>query len=106
MRMGGGGQLTEPGEPGSGRDDGVYTWEEVQRHCNRNDQWMVIDRKVYNTTQWAKRHPGGFRVIGHYAGEDATVIFFNNIYICIPHNPFPENISGFCCGGVHKCQWF
>nr|AGG69480.1 fatty acyl desaturase 2 [Argyrosomus regius] len=73
--MGGGGQLTEPGEPGSGRADGVYTWEEVQRHCNRNDQWMVIDRKVYNTTQWAKRHPGGFRVIGHYAGEDATEAF-------------------------------
>ncbi|KAG8012701.1 Fatty acid desaturase 2, partial [Nibea albiflora] len=73
--MGGGGQLTEPGEPGSGRGDGVYTWEEVQRHCNRNDQWMVIDRKVYNTTQWAKRHPGGFRVIGHYAGEDATEAF-------------------------------
>uniref|UniRef100_A0AAQ5ZJB4 Cytochrome b5 heme-binding domain-containing protein n=1 Tax=Amphiprion ocellaris TaxID=80972 RepID=A0AAQ5ZJB4_AMPOC len=70
--MGGGGQLTEPGEPVSGRDGGVYTWEEVQRHCSRNDQWLVIDRKVYNITQWAKRHPGGFRVISHYAGEDAT----------------------------------
>lgn len=75
-RMGGGGQLTEPGEPGSGRARGVYTWVEVQSHCNRNDQWLVIDRKVYNITQWAKRHPGGFRVINHYAGEDATVIYF------------------------------
>uniref|UniRef100_A0AAQ6APR5 acyl-CoA (8-3)-desaturase n=1 Tax=Amphiprion ocellaris TaxID=80972 RepID=A0AAQ6APR5_AMPOC len=73
--MGGGGQLTEPGEPVSGRDGGVYTWEEVQRHCSRNDQWLVIDRKVYNITQWAKRHPGGFRVISHYAGEDATEAF-------------------------------
>lgn len=71
--MGGGGQLTEPGEPGSGRAGGVYTWEEVQSHCSRNDLWLVIDRKVYNITQWAKRHPGGFRVITHYAGEDATV---------------------------------
>ncbi|XP_023146448.2 acyl-CoA 6-desaturase isoform X1 [Amphiprion ocellaris] len=75
VRMGGGGQLTEPGEPVSGRDGGVYTWEEVQRHCSRNDQWLVIDRKVYNITQWAKRHPGGFRVISHYAGEDATEAF-------------------------------
>ncbi|XP_051807616.1 acyl-CoA 6-desaturase isoform X1 [Acanthochromis polyacanthus] len=73
--MGGGGQQTEPGEPVSGRDGGVYTWEEVQRHCSRNDQWLVIDRKVYNITQWAKRHPGGFRVISHYAGEDATEAF-------------------------------
>uniref|UniRef100_A0A8C9WXJ5 acyl-CoA (8-3)-desaturase n=1 Tax=Sander lucioperca TaxID=283035 RepID=A0A8C9WXJ5_SANLU len=54
---------------------GVYTWEEVQSHCNRNDQWLVINRKVYNITQWVKRHPGGIRVISHYAGEDATEAF-------------------------------
>uniref|UniRef100_A0A8C9X386 acyl-CoA (8-3)-desaturase n=1 Tax=Sander lucioperca TaxID=283035 RepID=A0A8C9X386_SANLU len=73
--MGGGGQLTEPEEPISGRAAGVYTWEEVQSHCNRNDQWLVINRKVYNITQWVKRHPGGIRVISHYAGEDATEAF-------------------------------
>lgn len=37
------------------------------------DRWLVIDRKVYNITKWSSRHPGGQRVIGHYAGEDATV---------------------------------
>ncbi|KAM4573640.1 acyl-CoA Delta-6 desaturase-like isoform 2-T2 [Odontesthes bonariensis] len=69
--MGGGGQQTEP----SGRGAGVYTWEEVEKHCSKNDQWLVVNRKVYNVSQWAKRHPGGFRVIGHYAGEDATEVF-------------------------------
>nr|QAY29224.1 fatty acid desaturase [Atherina presbyter] len=73
--MGGGGQQTDHGEPHSGGDAGVYTWEEVQKHSSRNDQWLVINRKVYNITQWAKRHPGGFRVIRHYAGEDATEAF-------------------------------
>nr|XP_057931938.1 acyl-CoA 6-desaturase isoform X2 [Doryrhamphus excisus] len=68
MRMSAGGQLTEMGNR-------VYTWEEIQRHCSRNDQWLVIDRKVYNITQWARRHPGGFQVIHHYAGEDATDAF-------------------------------
>uniref|UniRef100_A0A8C7G149 Cytochrome b5 heme-binding domain-containing protein n=1 Tax=Oncorhynchus kisutch TaxID=8019 RepID=A0A8C7G149_ONCKI len=53
----------------------IYTWEEVQKHCHRSDQWLVIDRKVYNITQWAKRHPGGIRVISHFAGEDATEAF-------------------------------
>uniref|UniRef100_A0A7N8XYD0 acyl-CoA (8-3)-desaturase n=1 Tax=Mastacembelus armatus TaxID=205130 RepID=A0A7N8XYD0_9TELE len=66
---------TETGEPCSGRAEGVYTWEEVKSHCSRNDQWLVINRKVYNITQWAKRHPGGSRVISHYAGEDATEAF-------------------------------
>uniref|UniRef100_A0A8C7G0Q9 Cytochrome b5 heme-binding domain-containing protein n=2 Tax=Oncorhynchus kisutch TaxID=8019 RepID=A0A8C7G0Q9_ONCKI len=83
-RMGGGGQQTESSEPakcdGGGPDGGrggsaVYTWEEVQKHCHRSDQWLVIDRKVYNITQWAKRHPGGIRVISHFAGEDATEAF-------------------------------
>nr|BBL33564.1 fatty acid delta6 desaturase [Gymnachirus melas] len=74
--MGGGGQRSEPGDPGGGgKAGGVYTWEEVQSHDSRNDQWLVVDRKVYNITQWARRHPGGFRVISHYAGQDATEAF-------------------------------
>ncbi|XP_046301710.1 fatty acid desaturase 2-like protein FADS2B [Marmota monax] len=52
-----------------------YTWQEIQRHNQENDQWLVIHRKVYNVTDWAKRHPGGHRVLNHYAGEDATDAF-------------------------------
>ncbi|NXO02625.1 FADS2 desaturase, partial [Rhinopomastus cyanomelas] len=52
-----------------------YTWEEIQRHNLRTDKWLVIDRKVYNVTKWADRHPGGHRVISHCAGEDATDAF-------------------------------
>lgn len=51
----------------------TFTWEEIQKHNLRTDKWLVIDRKVYNITRWSSRHPGGHRVIGHYAGEDATV---------------------------------
>ncbi|NXY46688.1 FADS2 desaturase, partial [Ceuthmochares aereus] len=52
-----------------------YTWEEIQKHNLRTDKWLVIERKVYNVTQWADRHPGGSRVISHCAGEDATDAF-------------------------------
>lgn len=51
----------------------TFSWEEIQKHNLRTDKWLVIDRKVYNVTKWSQRHPGGHRVIGHYAGEDATV---------------------------------
>ncbi|XP_064598225.1 acyl-CoA 6-desaturase-like [Liolophura sinensis] len=50
----------------------MYTWEEVRKHTARNDSWLVIDSKVYNVTNWARKHPGGGRLLGHYAGEDAT----------------------------------
>ncbi|XP_026945622.1 acyl-CoA 6-desaturase isoform X2 [Sagmatias obliquidens] len=53
----------------------AFRWEEIQKHNLRTDQWLVIDRKVYNITEWSHRHPGGHRVIGHYAGEDATDVF-------------------------------
>ncbi|XP_021107403.1 fatty acid desaturase 2 isoform X6 [Heterocephalus glaber] len=53
----------------------TFRWEEIQRHNLRNDQWLVVDRKVYDVTAWSKRHPGGHRVIAHYAGEDATDAF-------------------------------
>lgn len=53
----------------------TFRWEEIQKHNLRTDKWLVIDRKVYNITKWSSRHPGGQRVIGHYAGEDATDAF-------------------------------
>ncbi|NXB00494.1 FADS1 desaturase, partial [Cnemophilus loriae] len=37
--------------------------------------WLVIDRKVYDVSTFSKRHPGGSRVISHYAGQDATDSF-------------------------------
>ncbi|CAL9697434.1 unnamed protein product [Knipowitschia caucasica] len=63
------------GELSGPRRPPVYTWEEVQRHRHRSDQWIVINRKVYNVSHWVNRHPGGLRLIQHYAGEDATEAF-------------------------------
>lgn len=33
----------------------------------------MVDRKVYDVSRFSKSHPGGSRVISHYAGQDATV---------------------------------
>ncbi|XP_049470945.1 acyl-CoA (8-3)-desaturase-like [Panthera uncia] len=50
-----------------------FTWDEVaQRSGRENERWLVIDRKVYNISEFTRRHPGGSRVISHYAGQDAT----------------------------------
>ena len=64
-----------------------YTWAEVSRHAEYNDKWLVIDGQVYNISSWSKKHPGGSRLISHYAGQDATVsaYFINvcNVYMYI-----------------------
>nr|KAF6275405.1 fatty acid desaturase 2 [Myotis myotis] len=72
--MGKGGNQGE-GAPDREAPMPTFSWEEIQKHNLRTDKWLVIDRKVYNITQWSSRHPGGHRVIGHYAGEDATDAF-------------------------------
>ena len=51
-----------------------YTREEVKKHCVKGDRWIIIDGIVYDVSRWAKRHPGGERIMSNHAGEDATVL--------------------------------
>ncbi|XP_061199499.1 acyl-CoA (8-3)-desaturase-like [Neopsephotus bourkii] len=56
----------------------LFTWEEIRMHngCGQGqEQWLVIDRKVYDVSKFSKRHPGGSQVLSHYAGQDATDAF-------------------------------
>ena len=66
MNMGKGGKAAEHGCR-------TVTVEEVNRHNKRDDKWLLINGKAYDITEFAKRHPGGAKVISHYAGEDASV---------------------------------
>lgn len=60
------------GEPGCGPQK-IYTWEEIKEHTSLTDRWVVINGVVYNVTQWQKKHPGGARMLSHFAGKDASV---------------------------------
>ncbi|XP_074087760.1 fatty acid desaturase 3 [Macrotis lagotis] len=53
----------------------TYGWQEIRKHSLPTDKWVVIERKVYDISRWADRHPGGSRLISHHAGEDATDAF-------------------------------
>ena len=50
-----------------------YCQEEVARHNTKKDLWIVIENVVYDVTQWAKKHPGGQKILANVAGQDATV---------------------------------
>lgn len=63
-----------PETPAQGPTLRYFTWDEVaQRSGREKERWLVIERKVYNISEFTRRHPGGSRVISHYAGQDATV---------------------------------
>uniref|UniRef100_A0A8D0B8C4 Cytochrome b5 heme-binding domain-containing protein n=1 Tax=Salvator merianae TaxID=96440 RepID=A0A8D0B8C4_SALMN len=57
---------------GAGRTSPRNAEQALETAGNR---WLVINRKVYDVSQFYLRHPGGTRVINHYAGQDATDAF-------------------------------
>jgi sulfite reductase (NADPH) flavoprotein alpha-component len=51
----------------------LFDLSEVARHNDApNGYWVVIDRVVYDLTEFVELHPGGRRVVQAYAGMDAT----------------------------------
>ncbi len=57
----------------------TYTSEQIKEHNKEDDQWLVIDGNIYDITRFAKKHPGGPRIISHFAAQDATVRLNINI---------------------------
>uniref|UniRef100_A0A7M4EU55 Fatty acid desaturase 1-like n=1 Tax=Crocodylus porosus TaxID=8502 RepID=A0A7M4EU55_CROPO len=57
----------------------LFTWKDIGLHMGKGhpqqERWLVINRKVYDISQFHRQHPGGSRVISHYAGQDATDAF-------------------------------
>jgi len=53
----------------------ILTTEEVQKHNQPTDCWLIIENKVYNVTDYLNIHPGGAGRITPYCGSDATQAF-------------------------------
>jgi nitrate reductase (NAD(P)H) len=49
----------------------IYSWKQVQSH----KAWVVIDRVVYDLTDFLDSHPGGSASILAHSGMDVTSIF-------------------------------
>ncbi|CDF35315.1 unnamed protein product [Chondrus crispus] len=49
-----------------------YPMIEVARHSTADSCWLVIDGKVYDTTDFLLEHPGGDDIVVESSGRDAT----------------------------------
>jgi cytochrome b involved in lipid metabolism len=54
---------------------GHFTREQVQRHCQGDDCWVVLHGMVFDITAYLPYHPGGANVLLEYAGQDISVQF-------------------------------
>jgi len=50
----------------------IFSLDEVAKHNEEGDVWIVIKNKVYDVTKWISRHPGGAMLILNLAGQDCT----------------------------------
>ena len=63
-----------------------YDASEVVLHNNDEEgYWLIIDGRVYDMSEFAHLHPGGFKIIRAYAGMDAT-----HAYQKVGHHGSPE----------------
>jgi len=51
------------------------TIEEVSKHNKDTDNWIIIDGKVYDVSEFAENHPGGKAIINSFSGKDVSDIF-------------------------------
>jgi cytochrome b involved in lipid metabolism len=49
--------------------------QEVSKHNNANDCWMIINNKVYDLTTFLYLHTGGSQFILQYCGTDGSAGF-------------------------------
>ncbi|KAJ3719767.1 FMN-dependent dehydrogenase-domain-containing protein [Lentinula raphanica] len=49
-----------------------WSLQEVSKHNNSKSCWVIINKRVYDVTDFLQEHPGGSRIILKYAGRDAT----------------------------------
>jgi len=49
--------------------------DEVRKHREKGDCWLIINDFVYDFSRFAEVHPGGDEIIYEFAGKDATDVF-------------------------------
>jgi cytochrome b involved in lipid metabolism len=53
----------------------ILNAQEIAKHNNSADCWLIINQQVYNVTTYLNQHPGNASTILPYCGQDGTTAF-------------------------------
>jgi len=59
-------------EPEAEREGASFSLEEINRHKNEGDTWVIHAGKVYDISDFVERHPGGKDILLKNSGKDIT----------------------------------
>lgn len=65
------------------KENKYYIVEEVKWYNKRDDNWLMINGKVYDFSWWVKKYFGGVKILGYYVGEDVMVSFVGKCNIVL-----------------------
>jgi len=70
-------EIRQRKEPTSlnGKHVNLFTSDEVSKHDNAEDCWVIHNDFVYNVTDFIEKHPGGAELILNHAGKDISNLF-------------------------------
>ncbi|XP_009382320.2 cytochrome b5-like [Musa acuminata AAA Group] len=74
----------------------IYRFDEVAKHDDAEDCWLIVSGKVYDVSSYMAEHPGGRDVLLSATGKDATVEFDN-----VGHSSsVRELMDNYCVGTI------
>ncbi|CAN1157081.1 Cytochrome b5 [Linum perenne] len=56
----------------SSKEPRIHEFDDVVKHKNPGDCWLIIHGKVYNVSEFQEEHPGGIEVLLAATEKDAT----------------------------------
>eukprot|EP01084_Bolivina_argentea_P263473 445952_1 len=62
---------------------------EFEKHHHLGDCWIEIEGKVYDVSEWMRKHPGGERLLECLGGKDASLPFLVNHHPSIRQRYLP-----------------
>eukprot|EP00824_Muranothrix_gubernata_P016678 TRINITY_DN34372_c0_g1_i1.p1 TRINITY_DN34372_c0_g1~~TRINITY_DN34372_c0_g1_i1.p1 ORF type:complete len:440 (+),score=78.82 TRINITY_DN34372_c0_g1_i1:29-1321(+) len=72
----------------------IITEEELRRHRDKGDCWVVLEGKVYDVTDFLSEHPGGEDLLLESAGADCTEPFLDTGHTSDAHAMLPGMLVG------------
>ncbi|KAJ5812234.1 hypothetical protein N7474_008535 [Penicillium riverlandense] len=86
--------------------DKLWSAQQISSHKTPDDCWIVVDKQVWDVTDFLDEHPGGSTIILKYAGSDATKAYSEvHAPSVLKNNLQPNQFKGILDESTIDAEW-
>ncbi|CAG8891096.1 unnamed protein product [Penicillium egyptiacum] len=87
-------------------DQKLLSAQQISEHKTPEDCWVVVDKQVWDVTDFLEEHPGGSAIILKHAGRDATKAYSEvHAPSVMRNNLHPEKFKGVLDDSTIDAEW-